>query len=143
MYRPPAARALRKRSIRGAAAAQEAESRLSAEVVDGLRDAGVFRMAVPKQYGGNELAPAQMLSIAEELSAMDGSTGWVGTLAGANAAIIVPRATQAALESTGCIAPSARCRFSTGVYSTGRFATYTRPRSTSSLVRRATSLQGG
>jgi alkylation response protein AidB-like acyl-CoA dehydrogenase len=68
------------------------------EVVEGLREAGVYRMAIPKEYGGDELTPAQMLAIAEELSALDGSTGWVGTLAAGNGAILVPRASKEALN---------------------------------------------
>jgi alkylation response protein AidB-like acyl-CoA dehydrogenase len=55
-------------------------------------------MAVPRQLGGDELAPRAILAVAEELSSMDGSTGWVGTLAAGNAAIMIPRASQEALD---------------------------------------------
>jgi alkylation response protein AidB-like acyl-CoA dehydrogenase len=84
--------------ISGAAAEQEREGRLNREVVEAMRDAGVYRMAVPRRFGGNELSPREILAVAEELSAMDGSTGWVGTLAAGNAAIMMPRASKEALE---------------------------------------------
>jgi alkylation response protein AidB-like acyl-CoA dehydrogenase len=84
--------------ISGAASEQEREGRLSAKVVEAMREAGVYRMAVPRHLGGDELAPREILAVAEELSSMDGSTGWVGTLAAGNAAIMMPRASQAALD---------------------------------------------
>ena len=84
--------------IGGAADQQERERRLLPEVVEALRDAGVYRMAVPTAYGGDELAPRDILAVAEELSAMDGSTGWVATLAAGNAAIMMPRASEEALD---------------------------------------------
>ncbi len=81
-----------------AAERQEREGRLTPELVEALRDAGVYRMAVPTAYGGDELAPREILAVAEELSALDGSTGWVATLAAGNAAIMLPRASEEALD---------------------------------------------
>ncbi|MEX0784443.1 MAG: acyl-CoA dehydrogenase family protein [Dehalococcoidia bacterium] len=84
--------------IRDEATAQERETRLAPAVVEALREAGVYRMAVPRALGGDELSPREILAVAEELSSMDGSTGWVATLAAGNAAIMLPRASQEALE---------------------------------------------
>ncbi|MGH2608999.1 MAG: acyl-CoA dehydrogenase family protein [Tepidiformaceae bacterium] len=84
--------------IRDEATSQERENRLAPAVVEALREAGVYRMAVPRAFGGDELSPREILAVAEELSSMDGSTGWVATLAAGNAAIMLPRASPEALE---------------------------------------------
>jgi alkylation response protein AidB-like acyl-CoA dehydrogenase len=100
----------RVRELRGliaeAAPEQEREGRLSPGVVEALREAGVYRMAVPARFGGDDLSPGQILAVAEELSSIDGSTGWVGTLAAGNAAIIVPRASEQALERVFATGPN-------------------------------------
>lgn len=58
----------------------EQERRLPAEVVDALTDAGVFRLLVPHALGGGETDPFTACRIVEELSSIDGATGWCGML---------------------------------------------------------------
>ena len=56
---------------------------MPAALVDDLKAAGVFRMYVPASHGGDELRPLDAVRVLEELSAADGSVGWIATI-GAN-----------------------------------------------------------
>ncbi len=50
--------------------------RLPLHLVDALKQAGVFRMTMPRAWGGAELDPLSQLRIIEVLSAADASVGW-------------------------------------------------------------------
>jgi indole-3-acetate monooxygenase len=50
--------------------------RLPDDLVAALRDAGVFRMPMPRAWGGPEMTPAEQTEVVEILSAADPSTGW-------------------------------------------------------------------
>ena len=50
--------------------------RLPLHLVDALKQAGVFRMPMPREWGGPELDPMSQLRIIEALSAADASVGW-------------------------------------------------------------------
>jgi alkylation response protein AidB-like acyl-CoA dehydrogenase len=54
----------------------EHERRLPLHLVDALKKAGVFRMTMPRDWGGAELDPLSQLHIIEALSAADASVGW-------------------------------------------------------------------
>ncbi len=54
----------------------ETERRLPPEVVDVLRQAGVFRLCVPLALGGLQVAPADLLCAIETVAQADGSAGW-------------------------------------------------------------------
>ncbi|WP_405105566.1 acyl-CoA dehydrogenase family protein [Micromonospora sp. NBC_01405] len=54
----------------------EAARELPADLLDGLRAAGCFRMFVPRSHGGYEADPHTGLAVLEELARADGSTGW-------------------------------------------------------------------
>ena len=54
----------------------ERARRLPADVVAGLREAGVFRLWTPRELGGMEAEPAAVIRIIETLAAADGSAGW-------------------------------------------------------------------
>lgn len=69
------------------AARIEAERRLPREAVDALVGAGVFKLLVPKAYGGAEAGPATALSVIEEVARADGSAGWC-TMIGATSALM-------------------------------------------------------
>ena len=46
------------------------------EIVAGLRAAGVFRMALPKVWGGEQLGLLHSAEVVREVAEADGSTGW-------------------------------------------------------------------
>jgi alkylation response protein AidB-like acyl-CoA dehydrogenase len=54
----------------------EAARRLTTPVVDALRDSGVFRMAMPRAWGGPEVDLLTQVEILEVLSRADASAGW-------------------------------------------------------------------
>jgi len=63
--------------IRAEAEAIEAAGRLTDKVVAALKEAGVFRMTMPRSMGGPEVDPITQLAVVEEIARADGSTGWV------------------------------------------------------------------
>src|SRR5690242_5354083 len=82
-------------SIRARAAEFEDARRIPIDLVDILRDLGVFRMLVPSSHGGMELDLPTALKILTALSRIDGSFGWTAMI-GAGAALFaasLPRET--------------------------------------------------
>ncbi|WP_245296987.1 MULTISPECIES: acyl-CoA dehydrogenase family protein [Rhodomicrobium] len=73
--------ALRPRIERGAAEMEKARQ-LPADVVEGMKEAGVFRMFVPKAHGGFELSPPDAVQAVTALSRLDGSVGWIAAIGG-------------------------------------------------------------
>lgn len=69
------------------ARADEAERlcTLPHDLVDTLRWAGLFRLATPRQLGGAELPPADIVRTVAECSRADGSAGWTITIGNATA----------------------------------------------------------
>ena len=68
---------------------------LSPAIARGLIQAGLFRLWIPRAYGGHELSLAGALSIYETAGALDGSVGWavmIGAGAGLFAAYLEPAA---------------------------------------------------
>jgi alkylation response protein AidB-like acyl-CoA dehydrogenase len=63
--------------VSGEAARGEAKGRLTDETVAALRDNGFFGMWIPRCFGGSETGPVEFLSVIEQISYSDGSTGWV------------------------------------------------------------------
>lgn len=63
--------------LRERAAAAEQTGRLPREVLDALRDAGCFRMLLPRSLGGLEVDPVTYILVAEEISRADSAAGWV------------------------------------------------------------------
>jgi len=74
-----AARALEPQ-IRNAADAIETERRLPPALARSLMEAGVFRMGVPRVYGGGECDPMTQVRVVEELSRIEGSVGWLSMI---------------------------------------------------------------
>ncbi|WP_157218279.1 acyl-CoA dehydrogenase family protein [Flavisphingomonas formosensis] len=56
-----------------------AQQQISADVVDLLREAGVYRALVARRFGGDEMSPSDFLRLIERISIADGSTGWVAS----------------------------------------------------------------
>ncbi len=62
--------------IEAAAPAIESSRELPAELVAALHEARLFRMLVPRSFGGEELSPVEYLQAVEELAKADASTAW-------------------------------------------------------------------
>src|SRR5215469_17518632 len=62
--------------IRAAADEIERGRRLPLHIVREMQRAGVFRMSMPRAWGGSELDPLSQLEVIEALSMADGSVGW-------------------------------------------------------------------
>src|SRR5262249_40356149 len=58
------------------AAEIEASRRIPAYIVEALKSTGIFRMFVPRNYGGLELDLPAGLEVLGELAKIDGSVGW-------------------------------------------------------------------
>lgn len=70
-------------ALLAAARARHAEfaeaQQVSADVVELMRAAGVYRALVARRFGGDEMSPAEFLRMIERISEADGSTGWVAS----------------------------------------------------------------
>jgi alkylation response protein AidB-like acyl-CoA dehydrogenase len=62
--------------IRAAGDEIERERRIPPPISKGIKDAGVFGMAMPRAWGGPELDPMTQFRVLEALAAADGSVGW-------------------------------------------------------------------
>lgn len=54
----------------------EDKRRLPMDLVEGLRECGVFRAAMPAEWGGPELTSMEQISLIEEVGTIDGSVAW-------------------------------------------------------------------
>ena len=54
----------------------EATEHIPADLNDQFKEIGLYRMLLPRAYGGDELSLIESLPIIEEISAIDGSVGW-------------------------------------------------------------------
>src|SRR4249919_3951736 len=69
--------------IASSGAANEALGRLTPEVVDKLHEQRLFRMLLPRAYGGEEVDFVTWFRAMEALARLDGSTAWcVGQING-------------------------------------------------------------
>ncbi|HEX6032540.1 MAG TPA: acyl-CoA dehydrogenase family protein, partial [Tepidiformaceae bacterium] len=66
------------------AAQAEAERRLPERLMERLTQAGLFSIYTPSAFGGLELPLPVALRVVEEVSRLDGSTGWTVALGFAN-----------------------------------------------------------
>lgn len=71
-------------AVKEMAAQAEAERCLPAPLMTKLVDAGLFSIYTPQQFGGIELPLPAALRVVEEVSRLDGSTGWSVALGVAN-----------------------------------------------------------
>lgn len=53
---------------------------MPADLVERVRRAGLFELALPRSLGGLELAPAEIVQTLEEVCRADGSAGWTITI---------------------------------------------------------------
>ncbi|MCA9850020.1 MAG: acyl-CoA dehydrogenase family protein [Dehalococcoidia bacterium] len=98
-------------AVRAAGDRIEGGRQLPPDIVDLLRDAGLFHLAVPRAYGGVEADPVEASRIVEEISAADGSAGWcvmLGMQAGLYCGFLPPEVAGAVLGEGGIFAGTAR-----------------------------------
>jgi indole-3-acetate monooxygenase len=76
-------------TIRAAADEIERAGRLPDAIIEGLRQAGIFRMYVPREYGGEAVDPITALTALEDLATADASTAWVATITSGSAAFLL------------------------------------------------------
>jgi len=62
--------------IAAAAPRIEAGRELPADLVDALHEARLFRMLVPRSFGGEEISPLEYVQAIEEIAKADASTAW-------------------------------------------------------------------
>jgi alkylation response protein AidB-like acyl-CoA dehydrogenase len=63
-------------SIEAARERIEHQRRVPTELIRAMADAGLFRLATPRVYGGEEISFVTLARTIEELSRADGSVGW-------------------------------------------------------------------
>jgi len=56
-----------------------AQQQISDDVIALMKEAGVYRALVARQFGGDECAPRDFLQLIETISMADGSAGWVAS----------------------------------------------------------------
>ncbi|MYW90401.1 oxidoreductase [Amycolatopsis rubida] len=66
--------------LKNNAAEGERNRRVAEESIKALTDAGLFRIATPKRYGGYETSLRTMLDVSAAVAEADGGTSWVVTL---------------------------------------------------------------
>ncbi|MET0221122.1 MAG: acyl-CoA dehydrogenase family protein [Tardiphaga sp.] len=75
-------------AIEERAAEAEATRQIPADIERRLRDAGLYRMALPKSHGGLELDLPSLMTVTQRLARLDGSIGWVlGSIRGMSSVI--------------------------------------------------------
>jgi indole-3-acetate monooxygenase len=97
-----------------AARASEAEAaaRIPADILQMLKSVGVFRMTAPKTYGGMELDYPMVVRVLQAISKIDGSIGWVCTLA-SGAPLFLPLFSREVCDKMYCNGPDLFCAGST------------------------------
>ena len=70
-------------AIRRTADVIESERHLPDDLAHALMQSGIFRMGVPRVYGGPELDPMGQVRVVEELSRIEGSVGWLSMISSA------------------------------------------------------------
>src|SRR5882724_71428 len=66
--------------LRGNAAEADRTRRLPQANIDALADSGIFKIWIPKRYGGYEADPRTYVEVLAELSRADASTSWAVSL---------------------------------------------------------------
>jgi alkylation response protein AidB-like acyl-CoA dehydrogenase len=72
--------------VEAGVAESEATRRLPLPLVDALKQAGLFRLLVPRAFGGEEVDPLAFFEVVEAVSRLDGATGWCVMIGGCNGA---------------------------------------------------------
>lgn len=111
--------------IREHAAQSEKERKVVEPVIAAMEEAGLFKVAVPKRYGGLETSTRTMLDLSATIAEADGGTSWVVNLTAGCAwlASLFPERAQNAIwganpnaRVSGVLTPSAQVRRVEGGY---------------------------
>ncbi len=111
--------------IRKNAAASESARRVSEETIDALKEAGAFRLLVPRRVGGLESSSRALLDVSSAIAEADGGAAWVVMLSNTNAWLAALKggsdfeqmyATSPDLIIAGVLAPSGTVRKVDGGY---------------------------
>ena len=94
----------------------ERQRRLTPDVVAALRDAGLFRLCVPRVYDGPEADPMTLVRAVEAVAEADGATGWCVAIASTTSSLssFLPAETaheiyaDASIVTGGAYAPTGR-----------------------------------
>ncbi|WP_063008527.1 oxidoreductase [Nocardia kruczakiae] len=111
--------------IRKNAADGESARRVSDETIDALKQAGAFRMLVPRRLGGLESSSRALLDVTSAIAEADGGAAWVVMLSNTNAWLAALKggsdleemyAASPDLIVAGVLAPSGKVRKVPGGY---------------------------
>lgn len=118
-------------SIAAAAAEIERQRRVPEEIISAIGDAGIFRMLLPREFGGDEVELPVAVEVTTEIARADASVGWQ-VLVGAGNQYFLGKLSEASMRTAmaagndvlvrGAIAPKGIARPVPGGYRlTGRW----------------------
>ena len=73
------------------------QGRLSGDIVELMKQAGIFRILVARRFGGDEATPSDFFRLVERIASADGSSGWIASFG--HAAIYLSALPLATLEN--------------------------------------------
>jgi len=77
-------------------------SHVPRDVIEKLKQVGIYRAATPKRFGGDARAPGEFLALIEHIATADGSAAWVASFGSANLYLAaLPLETQATIYANG------------------------------------------
>jgi alkylation response protein AidB-like acyl-CoA dehydrogenase len=79
----------------------EQDGAIPVEIIDAMHAAGLFRLLIPRAYGGEEQAPIAYLAAVEEIAGADASTAWCMAQASGSSLLAGSLAPQVAREIFG------------------------------------------
>ncbi|RST77249.1 flavin-dependent monooxygenase [Siminovitchia acidinfaciens] len=80
----------------------EAKRHVPRDMVEQLKQLGVYRAHTPRCFGGDALSPSEFLKMIESISEADGSTGWVASFGSSSLYLAaLPRETLARMYANG------------------------------------------
>jgi alkylation response protein AidB-like acyl-CoA dehydrogenase len=102
----------------------ETTRKLAPEAARALVDAGVYKLLVPRDFGGSEASPVEVARVLETIAAADGSAGWcamIGATSGLMAGYLDPAAAREifspdGVTTCGVFAPMGRATAVDGGY---------------------------
>jgi alkylation response protein AidB-like acyl-CoA dehydrogenase len=111
--------------VRARASEIESARRLPSDLARKFAEAGLFRMMIPREFGGFESHPEELARVIEEVSCADGAAGWcvmIGATTAILSGLLPERAareiygTDPLVITAGAVAPTGTARASEGGY---------------------------